>query len=95
MCGEGCVEKMCANWMKYVPKLLALEKSYVHGTPIDHELLELTEGVHQKALLILDKKLRSGGPSAKFPAVFSIFEVHNYYTHSYMPYIYVKGKALL
>ena len=71
MCGEGSVEKMRANWDTYVPKLLTLEKGYV-APP---EPLEMTEMVHQKALLILDQKLRSGGPSAKSPAAFSIHKV--------------------
>ena len=69
MCGEESVEKMRANWDVYVPKLLTLEKGYV--APPE----QMTETVHQKALLILDKKLRSGGPSAKSPAAFSIHQV--------------------
>ena len=71
MCGKGSVEKMNVNWDKYVPKILKLEKGYV--TPP-----KMTEAVHQKALLILDRKLRYGGLSAKSPAAFSIHEVYSY-----------------
>ena len=72
MCGEGCVERMRVNWNNYVPKLLKLDKGH-EATPAANG--ELTEAMHQRALIILDKKLRSGGPSAKSPGVFSILEV--------------------
>ena len=73
MCGEGCVERMRENWNNYVPKLLKLDKGYEATPAADNG--ELTKAMHQRALIILDKKLRSGGPSAKSPGAFSIHEV--------------------
>lgn len=69
MCGKGSVEKMSTNWDKYVPKILKLEKGYV--APSNNKPLEMTEAVHLKAPLILDQKLRSGGPNAKSSAAFN------------------------
>ena len=71
MCGKGSVVKIRENWNIYVPKLLLLDKA-------SPEPLVVTEVDHQKALQILDRKLRSGGPTNKSPAAFSIHEVWLY-----------------
>ena len=60
----------------YVPKILAMEQQ-------DESLESLNENRDQKALEILDRKLRSGGAAHKAPAVFAIYEVYDACTHVY------------
>ena len=46
------MERMRVNWNNYVPKLLKLDKGH-ETTPAANG--ELTEAMHQRALIILDK----------------------------------------
>ena len=66
MCGEGSSEVIRNNWKKYIPKFLELDgESNTHPDVC-------TEEMDFKILRILDKKLRSSGPTAKLPAVYEV-----------------------
>ena len=73
MCGQGTIERIQKNWSMYAPKILAMEQQ-------DESSELVNENRHQKALEILDQKLRSGGAAHKVPAVFAIHEVCDAFT---------------
>lgn len=66
MCGQEAVDTIRSNWEKYVTVILEL---------VDEGTSDSEEDRNFKALRTLDKKLRTSGPSAKSPAVFSVYEV--------------------
>ena len=68
MCGENAVQRIQNNWRKYTPKFQDLGGSSTQESGVDADL---------EALQILDKKLRTSGPSAHSPAAFSLHEVRN------------------
>ena len=67
MCGLEAVATIQSNWRKNVPKLLQLDGESSPATE---------EEMNYKVLHIMDKKLRTSGPSAKSSAAFSLYEVN-------------------
>lgn len=68
MCGANAIQTIQTNWKKYAPKLHDLDGSSTQESGIDADL---------EALQILDRKVRTSGPSAHSPAAFSLHEVRN------------------
>ena len=66
MCGQEAINTIRSNWEKYVTVILEL---------VDEGTSDSEEDRNFKALRTLNKKLRTSGPSAKSPAVFSAYEV--------------------
>ena len=68
MCGQEAVDTIRSNWEKYIPVILELVSEGTNES-------ESEEDRNFKALFTLDKKLRTSGPTAKSPAVFSVYKV--------------------
>ena len=68
MIGKDGIQSMKTKWSEYVPAILRLEDQ-------DSDESESEEESSHKALLILDRRLRSTGVGAKSHAVFSKFDV--------------------
>lgn len=72
MCGENAIQTIRTNWKKYALKLRDLNVSSTQDSGVDADL---------EALQILDRKVRTSGPSAHSPAAFSLHEVRNVHSH--------------
>ena len=69
MCGDNAVQKISANWEKYVPKILE------HGEVEIPDTESITELTMFQAIQIMDKGFRPLGAAAKSDAAFTIHEV--------------------